>query len=112
MTTAPARPKICHITSVANLASISTTGLLSDGRMAARGGPQRSIGMAKLKTRRFSLDVASHPGDVVADYVPFYFCPRSVMLYMFYKGNHAELTYQGGQEPIVHLEADLYDVIE
>ena len=36
-----------------------------------------------------------------------YFCPRSVMLYVLHKANSPELTYRGGQGPIVHLEADL-----
>lgn len=34
------------------------------------------------------------------------------MLYLLYRGNHAEVTYRGGQEPIVHLEADLRDAVE
>jgi hypothetical protein len=34
------------------------------------------------------------------------------MLYILYMGNHPELTYRAGQEPIVHLEADLYEVVE
>lgn len=46
------------------------------------------------------------------DCVPFYFCPRSVMLYLIYKANYDELTYRGGQEPIVHLEADLLSSVE
>jgi hypothetical protein len=29
------------------------------------------------------------------------------MLYLIYQANHPELTYRGGQEPIVHLESDL-----
>lgn len=29
------------------------------------------------------------------------------MLYLLSQGNHENLTYKGGQEPIVHLEADL-----
>src|ERR1044071_6659432 len=29
------------------------------------------------------------------------------MLYVIYQANHPELTYRGGQEPIVHMEADL-----
>ncbi|WP_255346715.1 DUF4433 domain-containing protein [Synechococcus sp. PCC 7336] len=27
--------------------------------------------------------------------------------YLLYQGNHTDLTYRGGQEPIVHLQADL-----
>jgi hypothetical protein len=29
------------------------------------------------------------------------------MLYIFSKGNHPDLSYTGGQEPIVHLQADM-----
>ena len=38
--------------------------------------------------------------------LPFYFCPRSVMLYMM-SVRSEQLTYKGGQGPIVHLVADL-----
>ena len=43
--------------------------------------------------------------------MPFYFCPRSVMLYILHKGNHPGLTYTEGQRPILHLEADLHEVV-
>jgi len=68
--------------------------------------------MSKLKARRLGLPVRCHAGTMVGEFVPFYFCPRSVMLYLLHKGNHAELSYQGGQDPIVHLEVDMHDVIE
>jgi hypothetical protein len=57
------------------------------------------------------LEVACHPGTKVGDFVPFYFCPRSVMLYVIHCANHPELAYRGGQDPIVHLETDLRAVI-
>lgn len=34
------------------------------------------------------------------------------MLYVIHCGNHPELTYRGGQDPIVHLQADLYQVVQ
>jgi hypothetical protein len=43
--------------------------------------------------------------------VPFYFCPRSVMLYLLCRGNHPDLSYRDGQEPILHLEGDLREVV-
>lgn len=49
---------------------------------------------------------------MVGDYVPFYFCPRSVMLYLLHRGSSPELAYSGGQQPIVHLEADLNEVLK
>ncbi len=78
--------------------------------MADRGDAT-VVGMGTIKTRRLALPVRCHPGDFVGDYVPFYFCPRSVMLYVIYMANHPELTYRGGQGPILHLEADLEDVV-
>ena len=43
--------------------------------------------------------------------VSFYFCPRSVMLYILHWGNLPGLTYKEGQRPILHLEADLHEVV-
>lgn len=108
----PARPRIYHITHVDNLPRVlADGGLFSDRVIADRGGPSVTIGMSSIKQRRLTLPVKCHPGDFVGDYVPFYFCPRSVMLYLIYRANHPELTYRGGQGPIVHLEADLEGVV-
>lgn len=112
MARAPARPKLYHITAVTNLPSIIADGLLSDAIMIGRGGPATPIGMSRLKARRLTLPVTCHGGMKVGDFVPFYFCPRSVMLYLLHKGNHVDLRYRGGQEPIVHLEVDMHAVIE
>ncbi len=73
--------------------------------------PVNTIGMNSIKQRRLRLPVKCHPGDYVGEYVPFYFCPRSIMLYLLYRGNHPELNYTGGQAPILHLEADLDAVV-
>jgi hypothetical protein len=35
-----------------------------------------------------------------------------VMLYLLYRGNHPDVHYQGGQRPIVHLQADLRRTID
>lgn len=113
MTPPPACPKIYHITHVDNLARIASSGqLLSDRLVAESGAATTVIGMSAIKRRRMEiLEVSCHPGTKVGDYVPFYFCPRSVMLYVIYMANHPELSYRGGQGPIVHLEADLHSVI-
>ena len=58
------------------------------------------------------LTLTSHPDLHVGDCVPFYFCPRSIMLYVIHMANHPELEYRGGQEPIVHLEADLRQTVD
>jgi hypothetical protein len=112
VTAPPASPKIFHITHVDNLPSIVAAGKLrSDASMITRGGPQAAIGMSTIKKRRLSLPVTCHTNDHVGDYVPFYFCPRSIMLFVIHCANHPDLTYRGGQAPIVHLQADLHQVI-
>lgn len=112
MTTPPDEPKIYHITHVDNLVSIiDECGLVSDATMTARGGPVAAIGMSRIKKRRLTLPVRCHEGDHVDDYVPFYFCPRSIMLYVIHCANKPELSYRGGQGPIIHLEADLQEVV-
>jgi hypothetical protein len=113
MKATPECRKIYHITHVDNLNGIVADGeLVSDRAVLERGGPAQPIGMSSIKRRRIQeLEVPCHPGTRVGDYVPFYFCPRSVMLYVIHMANHPELTYRGGQEPIVHLEADLHETI-
>jgi hypothetical protein len=34
------------------------------------------------------------------------------MLYLLHLGNHPNLTYRGGQDPIVHLEGDLHASVQ
>jgi hypothetical protein len=70
------------------------------------------IGMSAIKQRRLILPVGCHEGSHVGEYVPFYFCSQSVMLFVVHCANHPELAYRGGQQPIVHLEADLHDAVQ
>jgi hypothetical protein len=108
MTPPPEPIRIFHITHVDNLASIVADGYIwSDAEMTARVAPHAGIGMSSIKQRRLALPVTCHPDTRVGEYVPFYFCPRSVMLYVLHMGNHPELDYRGGQAPIVHLTATL-----
>jgi hypothetical protein len=112
MSPPPDRPKIYHILHVDKLPSVIADGeLLCDAEIVQRGSAGTTIGMGSIKQRRLVLPIDCHPGDRVGDYVPFYFCPRSIMLYVIHRANHPELTYRGGQEPIVHLEADLRAVV-
>ncbi len=109
MNQVPAKPKIYHITHVENLTKIiAQGGLWSDREMIDQGLKVNAVGLAEIKGRRLNeYEVTCHPGTKVGDYVPFYLCPRSVMLSVFWYDNLPELTYHGGQEPIVHLQADM-----
>ncbi len=105
---APDQPKLYHICHVDRLPSIvASGGLLSDAAVGQHNLAGTMIGMSNIKQRRLTdLQLASHPGLFVGQCVPFYFCPRSVMLYLIHRQN-AELAYGGGQGHIIHLEADL-----
>jgi hypothetical protein len=109
----PAQPKIYHIVHADRLASvIGDSHLWSDAVLLAAPKPGTVIGMSSIKRRRLEANqLTSHPGLYVGQCVPFYFCPRSIMLFLIHCANHEELSYRGGQGPIVHLEADLRDTV-
>ena len=109
----PAEPKIYHIVHV-DLSSIISDGYLwCDTVMDTRQGTTgTTIGISDIKRRRRRLTLSSHSSLHVGDCVPFYFCPRSVMLYVISMANHPELSYRDGQGPIVHLEADLRQSVD
>lgn len=91
-------PKIYHITHLNNIGPIVQSGeILSDARMLAVPSGCTIIGMSKIKRRRLEeIEVSCHRGTRVGQYVPFYFCPRSIMLYILHMANHPDLTYRGG----------------
>ena len=109
MAETPENPKIYHITHISNLDSIVKDKVLwSDKKRLDLGRECEIIGMPEIKRRRLQdYPVKCHSNTKVGDYVPFNFCPRSVMLYILHKSNHPDITYRQGQEQIVHLQADL-----
>lgn len=110
----PVSPKIYHIVHVDRLPSILKDGkLYSDACMLSRKVVHgTTIGMSTIKHRRLSSPLNTQPGLHVGECVPFYFCPRSIMLYMIYRANSPELSYKDGQEKIIHLVADLDKTID
>ncbi|EAO0636188.1 DUF4433 domain-containing protein (plasmid) [Citrobacter sp. RHBSTW-00678] len=112
--TIPMQPKIYHIVHVDRLASIlASNGLLCDARIIAQGAAGTTIGMNSIKQRRLTeLTLSSYPDLYVGQCVPFYFCPRSIMLYVIHRADSDELAYKGGQGPIVHLQADLHSCVK
>ena len=108
----PFQPKIYHIVHVDNLPSIIADGQLWSDSVMVQRQVGTVIGMGSIKQRRLVLPVTCHSGTNVGDFVPFYFCARSIMLFVIHCANHSELAYRGGQQPIVHLEADLHQVVQ
>ncbi len=109
---ASGRPKIYYILHHDKLSSVIENGFLySDEIITANDASGTNIGMLNIKKRRIEeCELSSHPGLFVGQCVPFYFCPRSVMLFVINKKNY-KLKYKGGQSPIVHLVADLKNTI-
>jgi hypothetical protein len=101
MTHTPDQTLIYHITDVANLPAIlAAGGLYSDAAMAQR--QTTIIGYEHIKLRRLTeIQVACCGGRIVGSFVPFYFCPRSPMLYTVNRGNTGRP--HGCQRSIVHL---------
>lgn len=104
---------IYHITHIDNLPGIIADGCLwSDERVMARTNQRTVIGYDTIKQRRMTeLRVSCHPDTFVGQYVPFYFCHRSPMLYVIHKRN-SDLTYRSGQDRIVHLVSKIGAAIQ
>jgi len=98
--------KIYHITHVDNLESIiSDNCLLCESKC----DNHKNIGYKHIKKRRRVREVDVSVGGVLADYVPFNFCSRSVMLYVVSQGHE---DYSGGQRPIIHLVSSIDSIIK
>lgn len=107
----PNNPKIYHILHLDNLASIIKDGYIFSDAIMQKKTLSTKIGMSHIKERRLTSSLSSYPDLMVGECVPFYFCPRSVMLYLLHRSNSPDLNYRGGQEPIIHLESNMSDAI-
>lgn len=107
--TDPSKIYIYHITDVSNLNSIiAQGGLKSDAALATQQatGQVNGIGYSHIKTRRLTqTKVDCCNGRFVGEFVPFYFCPRSPMLYTVNRGNTGKTI--GSQATIVHLVSSM-----
>ncbi|GAA4977804.1 DUF4433 domain-containing protein [Pseudonocardia tropica] len=101
---APADRDILHFTHVGNLPAILDQGrLLADS--AVGDHLRREVGDRDIKDDRRRLVVTCGPGGHPCDYVPFYFAPRSPMLYRIARGGVSH--YQDGQDPLVYLRSTI-----
>lgn len=102
MPVAPKAIPIYHITHIDNLLGILQTGCLYCQLLLNQAGFKPvSIAFPSIQNRRAITTVPHSPGSVIHSYVPFYFAPRSPMLYDIHKNNLE--YYDGGQIPIVYL---------
>lgn len=91
---------IYHITHVKNLQRIVAEGGLHCDRSAQK---LKTVNIAHvhIKERRLNRAVPLGPKGTVGDYVPFYFAPRSPMLFVISRGGVQ--AYTDGQQPVIYL---------
>lgn len=94
--------RIYHITHINNLPSIlRSSGLIANSRLRRERINYLDIAHESIQDRRARTRVPCSAGGVLHDYVPFYFAPRSPMLFTIHKGNVE--GYNQGQETVIHL---------
>lgn len=105
--------KTYHIIHIDRFASVLSDGFLyCDAEMLQKQTKGPTIGISNIKERRLVHPLASFPELTVGQCVPFYFCPRSVMLYVIKCQNHPDLAYLNGQDDIIHLVFDLQKILD
>ncbi|WP_089604390.1 type II toxin-antitoxin system toxin DNA ADP-ribosyl transferase DarT [Acinetobacter piscicola] len=110
--TIPLNPDLYHIVHIDKLSSIISNGLLSDSLVSQKQFGGTVIGLNHIKQRRLvDLTFSCYPDLHVGECVPFYFCPRSVMLYMIHQGS-SQLAYNDGQSQIIHLRFEMDECIQ
>lgn len=98
----PLPTPIFHITPIDNLCGIlAAGGLCCNSALRRDGIAYTNIAHANIQDRRSRTPVTCGPGGTLHDYVPFYFAPRSPMLYAIAGGRVQ--GFDGGQTPILHL---------
>lgn len=104
----PIPTRIYHFTHVSNVQGIlEAEGLLCNNDCEIE---RVSIAHEHIQDRRRRIRVPREPGGNLHDYVPFYFCSRSPMLYAIKGGWVA--SYSGGQGELVYMVSNVQKVIE
>jgi hypothetical protein len=109
----PDQALILHFTHIGNLPSILAAGMLVADADAHAAGLATDVGDAGVKSRRRTVPVNCGPGGFVADYVPFYFAPRSPMMYRIARDHRDDVEgrYPDGDDPLVYLVSSVDQVI-
>ncbi len=106
----PIPTRIFHITPIANLAKVFAAGeIYSKNMLIAMSEAHESIAHTSIQSRRATKKVTIAPGGVIHDYVPFYFAPRSPMLYAIRNGKVEGCPWR--QQDIVHIESTVERVV-
>lgn len=100
---------IYHITHIKKLPSIlRSEGILANNRLKFQPIDYVNMSHQTIQDKRAKINVPCSRGGTLHDYVPWYFAPRSPMLYAIDKGNVQ--GYEEGQTPVIHLVAAAEDI--
>jgi hypothetical protein len=105
---------VLHFTHLDNLPSIAAAGGLACDWQARQGPMRTEVGDTSIKEARRRRLVTVEPGGTVGDYVPFYFAPRSPMMFRIACDCRDAIQgrYQGGDRPLIHLAARVGTVVD
>ncbi|TDC42210.1 DUF4433 domain-containing protein [Micromonospora sp. KC213] len=96
---------IYHFTHLDNIKAIFDCGYLACDAVARGGLTRTEVGDPAIKESRRQRPVLAGPGGQVGDYVPFYYAPKSPMMYRI-ACDHRDSKpncYPGGDRPLVYL---------
>jgi hypothetical protein len=113
MTSAGAR-WLYHFTHLDNLSAIRTAGCLNCDAVAREGLTRTEVGAREIKESRRQRAIPIGPGGRVGDYVPFYFAPRSPMMYRIACDHRDRVPdrYPDGDTPLVYLVTTVDAVVQ
>ena len=100
---------IYHITAYKNLANIISYGGLNCKNNINYA--YKDISLESVQDRRMQTKVPLRPHGCLHDYVPFYFCARSPMLYYINIKREEVPKYNNGQDDNLHLVVKTYSIV-
>ena len=98
---------VLHFTHIDHLPGIIANGLACDSDVA--DALVREVGNRGVKDIRRRMPIRVPPGGMVADYVPFYFAPRSPMMSAIHAGKVPE--YTEGIHRLAYLVSSAEDLV-
>ena len=103
--------RVFHITAICNLPSIvKAKALYAKAVLKRKKMEYGNIAYQGAQGKRATKLVEKPPGETLHDYVPFYFAPRSPMLFTINNGNVPDCPHR--QPDIVHLVTTVETITE
>ncbi|MGZ7882420.1 type II toxin-antitoxin system toxin DNA ADP-ribosyl transferase DarT [Acinetobacter soli] len=99
------------MTAIDNLSSIfDQKALICKNQLQGKNIRYGNIAHSSIQDRRSQKTVPLPPHGTLHDYVPFYFAPRSPMLYTINQGNVDECSYR--QKDVIYLQTTVEKMVE